>query len=478
MNKPTTPNRANDETAGGVGQSSPGLHAARQLLDGVERILRAPPGRLVGWSLLALHLSRIPPPGPRAHHRRVAAAVLDDAASRGNGQLFALPNGDMALLFRPSDGGAAVLEMIGRLFKADLMDVSALRSLWPLPAAMQAALGWLAARVTEGDRAPPPAEPQSSTSAVAAMDTVVQTGALSDLMHRQTAILLRPGRPVPVTPLFREVLISTAVLEARIVGGQATADPFLFSYLAARLDRRMLSVLRDDVPGGGLLSMGLGAAALHVNMTLAGILSTGFATFASACPGAIAGGLRIAVEIPFVETFADIKSFILARERLRLAGLHLVLDGVSHHALALTSPGVLEPSLVKLNWSPAMTEPGVDLRAAVARLGPDRIVLHRSESEAAIGWGLSHGITRFQGRYVDTMLAAERLRACPAAKGCTMRQCTERASATGTAGRAGCRNVALLDLGAPVYRETTEPGPVGPGAVARETGGRAKVMAA
>ncbi len=477
MNRPTTSNRAFDEPpefraevrAGLSGRSDLArVHVGRQLLDAVERILRAPPGRLLGWSLLALHLSRIPPPGPRAHHRRVAATVLDDAASRCSGQLFALPNGDMALLFRPTDAGAALLDILARLFKADVPDAGGLRSLWPLPNATLPTLTWLAERVAEGDQAPMPPEPPSNTGAVAAMDAVVQTGALSDLMHRQTAILLRPGRTVPVVPLFREVTISTAVLEARIAGGQAMADPFLFSHLAARLDRRMLGALKDDVPGGGLLSMGLGAAALHVNMTLAGILSTGFANFASACPQAIAAGLRIGVEVPFVEAFADIKSFILARERLRLAGLHLVLDGVSHHALMVTSPAVLKPSLVKLNWSPAMTAAGADLRDAVLRLGADRIVLHRAESEAAIAWGLSHGITRFQGRYVDAMLAAERLRACPAANGCTMRQCRERASATGPAGRAGCRNVTLLDLGAPIYLE----------AVGRDRVEQEKVMAA
>ena len=212
----------------------------------------------------------------------------------------------------------------------------------------------------------------------------------------------------------------------------------------------MLGALQRDVPGGGLLSLGLGAAALHVNLTLAGILSKEFARFASACPQALAAGLRIGVEVPFVEAFADVKSFILARERLRLAGLHLILDGVTHHALSVTTPAALEPSLVKLNWLPAMTGAGSGLREAVARLGPDRIVLHRSESEAAIAWGMSHGITRFQGRYVDAMLASARLRNCPSGRSCTLRQCTERASATGPAGRAGCRNLPLLDLGAPI----------------------------
>jgi hypothetical protein len=430
-------------------------HAGQQLLDGVERVLRAPSGRVLGWSLLALHLSRIPAPGPRAHHRRVAAAVLDDAAARGNGQLFALANGDLALLFRPTDDGAGVLGTLARLFKADMPDADALRTLWTLPDAAAPAVAWIRGRVAESDRAPPPPEPPSSTGAVAAMDAVVQSGALSDLMHRQTAVLLRPGRAIPVLPLFREVSISTAVLEARIAGGAATSDPFLFSHLAARLDHRMLGALLQDVPGGGLLSLGLGAAALHVNLTLAGILSPEFARFASACPQAFAAGLRIGVEVPFVEAFADTKSFILARERLRLAGLQMVLDGVSHQVLQVTAPAALEPSLVKLNWSPAMTDAGSELRAAVARLGPDRIVLHRAETEAAIAWGMSHGIMRFQGRCVDAMLASARLRACSSGKSCTLRQCTERASATGPAGRAGCSNLPLLDLSAPVEAPAT-----------------------
>ena len=420
------------------------------MLDRVERILRAPAGRLAGWALLALHLSRIPPPGARSHHRRVVAAVLDDAAGRYEGQVFALAGGDIALLFRPNGSVTALLDVLARLFRADVPDAATLYSLWPLPEAGAPMLAFVMAGVREGDRTAPVPEPLSSTTAIAAMDGIVQTGMLSDLMHRQTAVLLRPGRSVAVVPLFREVAIATAVLEARIAGSHATADPFLFAHLAVRLDHRMLHDLRHDIPAGGLLSMGLGSASLHINMTLAGILSQGFADFAAASPKAIAAGLRIGVEVPFVEAFADIKSFIVARERLRLAGLHLVLDGISHQALAVTCPGVLAPSLVKLTWSPAMQDAGPALGAAVARLGPDRIVLHRSDGEAAIAWGMAHGISRFQGRYIDTMLAAERLRSCVSASHCTLRQCRERASATGAAGRVGCRNPRLLDLGAPV----------------------------
>ena len=450
MNWTTIPKSASAVLPSKVGGGPTALHAARQLLDGLERILRAAPGRQAGWALLALHLSRIPPPGARAHHRRVSAAVLDDAAARAGGQLFAMANGDLTLLFQPSGGAAALLEWLHQLFRTDVADVSGLCSLWPLPGGAKPALGYVMERVSEGDRSPPAPEPTTGADAIAAMDDIVQTGALSELMHRQTAVLLRPGQPVPLVPLFREVAISTSVLDKRSAGASAAADPFLFNHLAARLDRRMLGTLRDDVPGGGLLSMGLGTAALHINMTLAGILSQGFADFAAACPTAIAAGLRVGVEVPFVEAFADIKAFILARERLRLAKVHMVLDGLSYQSLLVSNPGDLRPSLVKLSWSPAMEAAGPELTEAIKRVGVDRVVLHRTENERTIAWGLARGITRYQGRYIDSMLAAGRMRVCRHAARCSLRQCNERAAATGRQGREQCLNLPLLDLAAPV----------------------------
>lgn len=432
-------------------------HAERQLLDGVERILRGAATRQ-GWVLLVLHLSRFPPPGPRLHHRRVAASVLDDAAGRSSGQLFALANSDMALLFRPTDGGTALLAALARLFQADVADPSSLRSLWLLPGSGTAALAYIQTCLYVREPAGFAEEQRVSGSVIGLMDGLVQTAPVAELMHRQTAVILRPGQPQPIVPLFREVAISTAVLEARAAAtGQVQTDQFLFSHLAVRLDRRMLGELTADVPGRGALSCGLGVAALHVNLTLAGILSEGFSAFAAACAAASSAGLRVAVELSYVEVFADVQSFVLARERLRLAGMALVLDGVAHPALLLSNPATLQPDLLKLNWSPALPACSAEMRQALQRLGLDRVVLHRAESEAALAWGMSQGIMRYQGRYVDQMLAAERMRACSFAAACTLRQCIDRAGASGPGARAACADLPLLDLGVPMRARTSSP---------------------
>lgn len=444
-----------------------GQHVGRQLLDALDRVLRhgdrAAPGGSAGSLadspaagpppvMMAVHLSRVTPTGPRAYHRRIATALLDEASGREGGQLFSLGNGDVVVLFRPADEGAAIAATMASLFQADLPDATRARSVWPLPKAAVPALTYVRDRVLEGTDTNPAADLQASAAAMAATQAIVRSAPLAELTRRQTAILLQPGHAQQMTPLFREVVISMAVLEGRGGAGMpgAAADPFLFSHLAARLDRRMLAALRTDIPEGGPLSGRLGGAALHLNLTLPGVLSQGFATMADAARPALARGLRIGIEIPFAEVFADSQAFVLARERLRLAGCDLVLDGVTHGALPLTDLGALEPSLVKLSWSPALAATGAVVRRAIERIGPDCVVLHRTDSERAVAWGLGMGIRRYQGHYIDLMLAAERLKQCPERQGCALRQCADRAGTTAPASRAGCTNPALLDTALPV----------------------------
>ncbi len=399
---------------------------------------------------LVLHLSHMEPPAPRAHHRRIARAVMDDAAQRHAGQVFALHNDDLVLLFRSDDAGIPVMDTLARLFRIDVPDPADVTTLWALARDGATVLHYAQARLLDTLPDPALSEPVGSIGAIDAIDAVIQHSRISDLMQRQTAVLLAPGGRSRLQPLFREITFSVAVLEARIAAvGQANADPFLFRHLASRLDGRMLDVLRQDLQVNGPLTAGardLGPT-LHMNLTLAGVLSDRFAHFAAACR---AVGAKVGIEIPLVEAYADPEAFITARTRLRLAGLALILDGVSHHALMLTMPLALEPDLVKLDWSPRLPEAGSAVDQAVLALGGTRVVLHRAETEEAVSWGLAHGIRRFQGRHVDAMLAAGRIGACAHGGGCSLRQCMERASATGPGGRAGCNNPALLDAAAPL----------------------------
>ena len=404
---------------------------------------------------LALHLSRLAPPAPRPHHQRIARAVLDDAAARQGGQLFSLGNGDMVLLWQSDDAGTGLARTLARLSQVDAPDPNVLLTRWLVAEEPDTFLSYVEHCEQEANARPavaPVTEPAPSMTALEAMSGVIENARITDLLHRQTAVLVASGGPPRLQPLFREITFSVAVLEARAeAAGQAMADPFLFRHLAQRLDARMLHALAEDLRGAGRLTAWArkGGPVLHLNLTLPAILSPAFRAFAAACEATEA---RVAVEIALLEACADAEAFLLAREELRLAGFGFVLDGISHHALLITTPAALKPDLVKLDWSRQIPEAGRGLEAALAAIGHSRVILHRADTEEALRWGLSQGIRRFQGRHVDAILAASRIEACAHSGLCTLRQCIERESATSSAGRAGCRNTALLDAAAPASR--------------------------
>jgi hypothetical protein len=445
--------------------------------------------------VVVLHLSRLAPPGPRPHHRRVARAILEDTAQRHEGQVFALANGDLVLLCRaagpdraqparpahgpaPSDP-ATLPDALARLLRVDMPDPTRVTTVWRLEESLPALTAYVAERLAEsGPTMPPPASPGPGLAVqpavVDALAAIAEGKAIADFMQRQTAVLVGsekrhgPGPNAPLRPLYREVTFSIAALESRIAAvGQAAADPYLFRHLAGRLDRRMLALLADAAGTGGVLdiaTVGRGAPPMHINLTLPGILSDSFARFALLCRSF---GATVGIEVTLLDACNDAAAFSQARRVLADAGLTLVLDGVSHLSLSLSRPCALRPDLLKLDWSPRLpelaSEERLQITAALERIGLHRVVLQRAETEAALRWGMAQGIRRFQGRYVDAMLAAGRTMSCPHAAGCTLRQCVERAAATGAAGRAGCAVTSLLDGMAPPLGPGLHPAPTSGG---------------
>ena len=382
-------------------------------------------------AILILHLSRLHAPGPRPHHRRIASALLDGAVQTHGGQVFHCNSGDFVLLTDPATS-AALVPTLSHLFRPEAPGVDRLLTLWSLPADEDIARATLAHAATHSAM---PEDSPVPLGALAAAEAVLASAPVDELVRRQTAVRIT-GRGLQT--LYQELTVSLTALEARNGAPlPVVADPFLFRHLAARLDERVLHA--------GAKAHFATVPVLHLNLTLSGVLSDEFVRFAATR----GSGLGLGVEIQFMEAVGDLPRFNAARDRLRSTGCRLILDGLDHAVLSFARPATWQPDLLKLDWSPRMALlPGRERRllsAAITAFGPERIVLHRAETEAALAWGRHHGIRCFQGRHVDAMLAAERITACHHANACTLRQCIDRAAATGPAGRLGCRNTALLD---------------------------------
>ncbi len=389
--------------------------------------------------------------------------MLQDPARRHAGRVLALGGGDLVLLLPslPDAGGqdevAALPALLARLLRADIPDSERLVSLWTLPQMAGAFLAYATARAIEPPssalRVTPAVHASEQISTVEALGAAADGPAGIDLLRRQTAVLLpRQGSGGTVLPLFREICFSIPTLEARVgLHGGARTDLFLFRHLARRLDERMLALLAEASGTGGPLDIfAQGAPPLHLNLTPAAVASPAFERFAACCQAA---GMRAGIEITLLEACADPSGLAGLRSRVAAWGFSLVLDNISHLALELARVWMLPADLVKFDWTPHLMALGIEdahrLDAAVARIGPGRLLLHHAESEEAVRWGLARGIRRFQGRHVEAMLAASRMAGCPWSGACELRQCVERGTVTAPASRRFCRNPALLDAGAP-----------------------------
>ena len=445
-------------------QTAPSM-SERTLLETLQRQLRAPGRRMA----IVLHLSRLPPPAPRPHHRRIARALLQETAQLHDGQMFSLRNGDLVLLCNASPDSARhpaqrrptcvppaeLPTIMARLMQADAPDPSRLITSWTLRTDADAVLAYAQARLEETvSRLETHDDGFGDSSAVAALVRQIQAENSSDLLHRQTAVLLQGEARSSIRPLFFELTFSVQALAIRagIDGDRPVRDPFLLRHLAEQLDSRLRRILRETMFAPSPLRQMRRHAGpmLHINLTLPGAKPDVIAELVALARADIQ---TLGVEISLLDACADLDRFHQVRATLQQAGALVVLDRVSHLTLALADLTCLRADLIKLDWSPGMADQDAPTKAplatALGAIGLDRLVLQGADVEAALVWGLGQGIRRFQGRHVDAILAAERIMTCAHAVGCNLTQCAERAAATGHAGRMACHNLPLLDGATP-----------------------------
>lgn len=449
-----------------------GARAGELLLaDVLEREARAPQGRIA----VVVRLSRLPPPGPRPYHRRVARALLEDCAQRHGGQVLQLSGGDLVLVAPPpprqADATGGPLAMPGLIARLLHMEEQGAE---PAAFAVTLAEGAERLRALLDDTATPHVEEEavarprnpfagrlSPGFAPLAPDALARllSGSTAELLQRHAvARLPARGEPAAQVRTTHQMLgVDAAQLAARLAhrdghaaphaGADLPADPWLARHIDTELGRAVLVLLRQAWGSGTPTDAAPrpGAPPLLLRLPLGVLASEDFAAFV-ALPH---GPARPAVAVSMAEAAADARGFAAMRAMLRAAGMTLVLDGLTHHALVLARPEVLEPDLVALAWSTALPRLADARRAevadAVARIGPARLLLTGADSEPALRWGRTLGIQLFQGAHVDAMLAATRQLACPHAGVCGLRACTQRAIAATAVGRAGCARPDLLD---------------------------------
>src|SRR3546814_19609687 len=105
-------------------------------------------------------------------------------------------------------------------------------------------------------------------------------------------------------------------------------------------------------------------------------------------------------------------AYMFARDFMRERGYRICLDGLNHLTLQFIDRERLGLDLLKLIWTPDMADDlsgsrTSELKEHIDRCGRARLILARCDSDEAVRFGQSPGITMYLGRSIDTLLHSE-----------------------------------------------------------------------
>jgi EAL domain-containing protein (putative c-di-GMP-specific phosphodiesterase class I) len=394
---------------------APGLTAEDRLHDNLVRLA----GGGAGFYAVHLHMARAAETVAGAERVRRALRPLELLASVHDARLFCLSEGHVVLVCKdgvPVDQVDAAIGKVRSSYLGTIEDWT-----WDCdddPDAewydfaqaedLEKLLALTAARCAQARNIH--AEPASAPDAPAvrclnaedlgAICRRVEQADLAAVVRQQTALdVVLNAAPLP---LFKETYVSMQDLRALVAPNiDMFASGWLFRYLTEILDRRMLEFLAGQ-------TLACGPVPISLNLNIASLATPGFQRFLDGCdtmPG------KPIVEIQLVDLLANSATFAKIRPTLQARGHRVLIDGLTPLTLQVVDLSALRSDFVKIWWRedaptifPARRVSG--LREVIERVGRERVILARAESEQALEWGVEHGIRRFQGRFVDRLLGA------------------------------------------------------------------------
>ena len=389
------------------------------LLDFITRLDRHRAGRLA----CELHLNLLRPYHQQAHHLRIVRKTLEPLVRRFDAGIYEMHNRNVIVVTK---GAAApdvepLIQQVRALFSEDPLfagsaDDGQFCTWYNLEADYNVFLS--RARLLNEARKSEPDAPQRAVQEALTrfvgngteirpthleqIERAIEHADLANILRRQEVCALIPGlRP---EPMFHELYFSMYYLAQTLLPGHnVTSDDFLFRHLTRVLDRRMLTLLMQR----DLFHL-LKKAAINLNVRT--VLSAEFMEFDKVTNIKDRGSL--ATELPALDVMNDPNEYLFARDFLKERGYKIVLDLVKHLNLPLIDRDWLGFDFVKITWTPSLfddaaSQRGEALKAAVGRIGRERVVLCRVDSEDGVKAGEALGITLYQGRLIDSLMATK-----------------------------------------------------------------------
>ena len=406
-----------------VPQKGPLASQEALLLEYVERLEKHKDGRLA----VHIHISRLQPQNRRDQHVRMASSSFESMVRTMQGQLFQLSNNDLMFIFKKDARDAVESGIIKLRFtfaddplvgELDEDGNSAFETWYDLKDDFDKLLDQSKQLLEEaeerfeqqrrqrqmGDQGlrRRRQDPLTPDKLIRVEKTLAQAD-LSNLLRRQSICAI-VGKSPP-QPIYRELFVSIADLRDTVVPNvDLVANRWLFQHMTDTLDRRVLAMLskHDDRTLD---------ADIAINLNVSTLLSEDFLNYDDNVKAGMRGS--IILELQAVDIFADLSIYLFARDVAHEMGYRLCIDGMNVRTLEYIDRARLGADMIKLFWSDEIAEwmdnpeKAEHLRAMLKNCGLNRVVLGRCDDDRAIEIGQSLGLTLFQGRHIENLIAAE-----------------------------------------------------------------------
>jgi EAL domain-containing protein (putative c-di-GMP-specific phosphodiesterase class I) len=392
------------------------------LLDYVQRLET----RKYGHRAVHIHLSRLKPFHRRDYHIRVATNTFESYVKLYVGRIFVLTNNDLIFVWKDksiADVEPAV-DTLRYLFRDDPLSqddseetgfctwynlntefqefLLLCQHLDERAKKLQKSLNMRSAIQREKDNNV--LNPITAEN-LGELEETIHTADLSEHIRQQPVCVFAHGSSKELHPVFDEFFVSiTDLRNALMPNIDLASNRWLFQHMTETLDKRMLNYLCKR-------TFKTHASSFSINLNLGTLTSKDFDKFDETVRRNWQG--NVIIELNQVDLFSNLETYLRVRDDFHERGYRILIDNLTVEALSFVDRKRLKADFIKVAWREEMTDNVIrkkysEMDSLVKNSGRERVILCRCDSPTAIKFGQSLGITLFQGRYIDNMIARQR----------------------------------------------------------------------
>lgn len=395
----------------------------KYLLSALDRIARNPSS----YAVLYIRASKLKPKHRHPKFLKILEKFFDGVVGLATGAFFPLSNGDFAILGRGFTQ-ATVDEAVNKLREGTSNDPilhgkasSDFAAVLSFPEHFASFYNYVVSLVenNQNKRVQLVVEPDKRPIEAGEVEQVLEIldqVEISELVKRQSVIQILGTNKFKVK--CQEFFVAVKDLNRLFEGTDLQENRWLYFYMLQHLDKRVLQSFF-------FAQLKQWPEEISINLNLQSVYSQEFVDFAKEFSQR---GHKIVVEVQLIDVFNNLSLYFEVKEILSRGGHKILLDGANISSLKLLNLKNINPDMIKIFWEPLMSEvsENTEIQNAIAQLGKDNVILAKCDSEQALSWGLSQGLTSFQGPFMDDIEVAVIRQRCPNAARCTQKECLQR----------------------------------------------------